>query len=102
MKVLIDISEKLYKNVVERTKMGYIGSDVWIAVANGIPVSIDGDSISRSDLKKAITELNLDNTSHWSVIHKINIAPTLDIPKPNCVTCDHFGKCEGCEKREEE
>ena len=25
-----------------------------------------------------------------------------DIHKPNCVTCDHFGKCEGCEKREEE
>jgi hypothetical protein len=24
------------------------------------------------------------------------------IHKPNCVTCDHFGKCEGCEKGEEE
>ena len=24
------------------------------------------------------------------------------IQKPNCVTCDHFGKCEGCEKGEEE
>jgi hypothetical protein len=22
--------------------------------------------------------------------------------KPNCVTCDHFGKCEGCKKRDEE
>lgn len=22
--------------------------------------------------------------------------------KPNCVTCNHFGKCEGCEKGEEE
>jgi hypothetical protein len=22
--------------------------------------------------------------------------------KPNCITCDHFGKCEGCEKRDEE
>ena len=22
--------------------------------------------------------------------------------KPNCVTCDHFGKCDGCEKGEEE
>ena len=21
---------------------------------------------------------------------------------PNCVTCDHFGKCDGCEKRNEE
>lgn len=25
-----------------------------------------------------------------------------DMRKPNCVTCDHFGKCEGCEKGEEE
>lgn len=25
-----------------------------------------------------------------------------DMQKPNCVTCDHFGKCEGCEKRNEE
>lgn len=25
-----------------------------------------------------------------------------DIRKPNCVTCDHFGDCEGCEKGEEE
>ncbi len=25
-----------------------------------------------------------------------------DMRKPNCVTCDHFGDCEGCEKGEEE
>lgn len=25
-----------------------------------------------------------------------------DMRKPNCVTCDHFGNCEGCEKGEEE
>lgn len=25
-----------------------------------------------------------------------------DMRKPNCVRCDHFGKCEGCEKGEEE
>ena len=25
-----------------------------------------------------------------------------DMRKPNCVTCDHFGKCDGCEKGEEE
>lgn len=23
-----------------------------------------------------------------------------DMRKPNCVTCNHFGKCEGCEKGE--
>ena len=25
-----------------------------------------------------------------------------DMRKPNCVTCDHFGDCEGCEKGDEE
>ena len=25
-----------------------------------------------------------------------------DMRKPNCVRCDHFGKCDGCEKGEEE
>ena len=25
-----------------------------------------------------------------------------DLHKPNCVRCDHFGKCDGCEKGEEE
>lgn len=25
-----------------------------------------------------------------------------DMRKPNCVTCGHFGKCDGCEKRNEE
>lgn len=37
VKVVIDIDEKLYKNVIEHTKTGYVGSDVWIAVANGTP-----------------------------------------------------------------
>ena len=32
---------------------------------------IDADA-----LKKAIIELNLDNSSHWSVIYKIDNAPT--------------------------
>ena len=34
---------------------------------------IDADS-----LKKAIIELNLDNSSHWSVIHKIDNAATVE------------------------
>lgn len=43
---------------------------------------------------------------------KYNERPSIDFSRmscdlgesnePNCVTCDHFGKCEGCEKREEE
>lgn len=56
MQIVIDIPEELYKNVVERTKMGYVGSDVWIAVANGKPLPkghgrlIDVDAL-REDFK---------------------------------------------------
>ena len=35
MKLIIDIDEELYKNVIEDTRNGYIGSDVWKAVAKG-------------------------------------------------------------------
>lgn len=33
--------------------------------------------IDADELKKAIIELDLDNTSHWSVIYKIDNAPTV-------------------------
>ena len=53
MKIVIDISEELYKNVIEHIKMGYIGSDVWIAVANGTPLPKGhGDLIDRDALKQ--------------------------------------------------
>lgn len=45
---------------------------------------IDADA-----LKKAIIELDLDNTSHWAVIHKIDRAPTVE-PDVNCSHCDYF------------
>ena len=38
MKLIIDIDEELFNKVKLRVKEdGYIGSDVWIAVSNGIP-----------------------------------------------------------------
>ena len=52
MKLIIDIDEKLFNLVIERTQSGYIGSDVWIAVANGIPINTVGDTISRKALKE--------------------------------------------------
>ena len=52
IKVLIELDEELFKNVVEQTKHGYIGSDVWIAVANGTPYNPSGDCISREALKE--------------------------------------------------
>ena len=36
--------------------------------------------INADALKKAITELDLDNTSHWSVIQKIDNVPSISIP----------------------
>lgn len=37
-------------------------------------------------------------------IGEMNFCPNCgaDMRKPNCVTCDHFGDCEVCEKGEEE
>lgn len=40
---------------------------------------MNSDLISREALKEAIIELNLDNTSHWTVIHTINNAPAVDL-----------------------
>ena len=55
MQIVIDISEELYKNVIEHTKRGYMGSDVWIAVANGTPLPKGhGDLIDRDELSPKI------------------------------------------------
>ena len=53
MQIVIDIPEELYKNVIERTNLGYVGSDVWVAVANGTPLPKGhGDLIDRSEVTK--------------------------------------------------
>lgn len=38
IKLLVEIDEELYKNVVEHTKLGYVGSDLWIAASKGTPL----------------------------------------------------------------
>ena len=50
IKVIIDIDKTLFENVVDHTRNGYIGSDVWIAVANGRPLG------SCCDCKKNLEE----------------------------------------------
>lgn len=45
---------------------------------------IDADA-----LEKAIIKLDLDNTNHWTVMHKIYNAPTIE-PDANCSHCDYF------------
>lgn len=46
---------------------------------------------SETDYPCSICKNNHPNMFEWK-----------ETSKPNCVTCDHFGKCEGCEKRDEE
>lgn len=61
MHIVIDISEELYKNVIERTKMGYVGSDVWIAVANGKPLPKGhGRLIDINNIESIMLEDSLD------------------------------------------
>lgn len=54
VKLLIEIPEELYKDVVEHVKDHYIGSDdVWIAVANGTPLTIP-ENPTNGDMIKAL------------------------------------------------
>ena len=100
MKLIIDIDEELYKNVIEHTKEGYIGSDVWIAVAKGEPVSTEGDLISRKALKDDINSLYEYDTTYneefdagvQSIINFIDNAPTV----PQTIITEFKG-CDNCE-----
>lgn len=40
----------------------------------------------------------------WATVLDYDFCPNCgaDMRNPNCVRCDHFGKCEGCERRSEE
>ena len=64
IKVLIDIDKTLFESVVDHTRNGYIGSDVWIAVANGRPYNDSRDFISISaaeiDSAKTIARLQAE------------------------------------------
>lgn len=56
MKIIIDLPEEKYEWI--KTHNPNIEADSIVgAVANGIPVSTDGDLISRSDLKYAINKI---------------------------------------------
>lgn len=82
MKIVIDIPEELYKNVIERTKTGYVGSDVWIAVANGTPLPKGhGDLIDRNVV---YAEFDKENLSKKEMIGKLLVfgVPTV-IPADN-------------------
>ena len=82
MKIVIDIPEELYKNVIEHTKAGYVGSDVWIAVANGTSLPKGhGDLIDRNVV---YAEFDKENLSKKEMIGKLLVfgVPTV-IPADN-------------------
>ena len=82
MKIVIDIPEELYKNVIEHTKTGYVGSDVWIAVANGTSLPKGhGDLIDRNVV---YAEFDKENLSKKEMIGKLLVfgVPTV-IPADN-------------------
>jgi len=54
MKRIIDINDELFRKVEDQINHGYLGSDVWIAVAESVPYDDSGDLISRSALEKEI------------------------------------------------
>ena len=120
IKVLVEIDEELYKNVVEHTKTGYIGSDVWIAVANGKPYdeaevwrksnellekrlaylgNQTGDAISRSWVKHNVLPL-VDTETRIYAEAKLNDAPAVEVrPKgkwEHCIEEDNDVECPFC------
>lgn len=109
MKLIIDVPDEEYKTLSKMSEKEKVNelSYYEMVIANSIPYEPKDDLISREALKKDFENLASDdyNEPIWyqkTVFETIDNAPTVDIPKPNCVTCDHFGECEGCEKREEE
>jgi hypothetical protein len=80
-----------YKDAKEERTQG-----VWIPSG----VDISGHRLNRCSICNGVYQMSYvgDPLSRW------NFCPNCgaDMRKPNCVTCDHFGKCDGCEKGEEE
>lgn len=107
MKVIIDIDEELYKNVIEDTRNGYLGSDVWKAVANGTPISTEGDLISRNDLKKVFDNLGyltvkieriIDNAPTVdAIVHTIEVRTQAEWVEKHCDYGVYY-RCSNCHK----
>lgn len=78
MKLIIDIDEKKYEEIKQIAKAQLELTDKTEAqiIANGTPISNDGDLISRSELKKALDEL-FESGGYDSglVMNTINDAP---------------------------
>ena len=109
MKLIVDIEPRYYKNMRSEVKELYYEAinRITEAVSNGTPYEdrprgkwiIDGHHIRCNRCNEYIC-----NTDREGNKIPDNFCPNCgaDMRKPNCVTCDHFGKCEGCEKGEEE
>lgn len=101
MKLLIEIPKELFDKCKQWTEHG-VASTTEQLVANGTPVyeheKLKGEWIKTDG-----------NSFECPFCHRLfdfgdNYCGFcgMDMRKPNCVTCDHFGNCEGCEKRNEE
>lgn len=115
MKLLIDIDEELYETYKGRPPMlGDEGMDnIAQAISNGTPVyeheRLRGEWITHRvafHLTCPFCGCNLRalKSEVFEGDYDYNFCPNCgcDMRKPNCVTCDHFGKCEGCERSDEE
>lgn len=79
MKLIIDIDEKDYANIKD-CPTDYEYSVALMTIANGTPVSNEGDLISRSELKKVLIE-EYEAREHYIgeiILKAIDNAPTVE------------------------
>lgn len=103
MKLIINIPDEAYELLKNKSELDNIAESI---IANGKPISTEGDLISRSKLKKAIEDSDIIHcvTNLWykDILKEIDNAPTVEpktdileqiiaeINTSNRGTCDYY------------
>ena len=96
MKLIIDIDEELYEQAIRDKDYHKVTglndiNEYSLTIANGTPISTEGDLISRSELKKTIKEFE-DVRGYSILLYIIDNAPTVEI---NTNDIEYKAYCKG-------
>jgi hypothetical protein len=115
MKLMIEVEKDYYEMLKYNVEHGEKYKPFEI-IANGVPYEerpqgewiIDNDNLpvckECGEVALQRVFVKMPHLIQEVRMVKSNFCPNCgaDMRKPNCVTCDHFGDCDGCEKGEEE